>query len=255
MSSALCRSGRPRTPSVTAVKFSMPRKRPARMWIRLRLRSTAEVTPPGSWPARMSSTRPRMSSPLVPRATKAAAAIPSGREANPKRMCSVPMFRVPVCEALPQGQLEHLLGPWREGRRPRAGGGGPDQAHHLLATALEVDARRRQRPGRDPVALADQPQQEVLGADEGVPQQTGLLLGQDQDPAGPVGEALEHRTSVPRRPRCRCGEVRTRTWDRRSGSEPQRFCQLGARFSANARGPSLASSLLKTSPEISDSIP
>jgi Sap, sulfolipid-1-addressing protein len=35
----------------------------------------------------------------------------------------------------------------------------------------------------------------------------------------------------------------------------QRFCHLGARFSANARGPSLASSLLKTSPEISDSIP
>ena len=34
----------------------------------------------------------------------------------------------------------------------------------------------------------------------------------------------------------------------------QRFCQLGARFSAKARGPSLASSLLKTSPEISDSI-
>ena len=39
----------------------------------------------------------------------------------------------------------------------------------------------------------------------------------------------------------------------RSGSG-QRFCQLGARFSAKARGPSVASSLLKTSPEISDSI-
>lgn len=34
----------------------------------------------------------------------------------------------------------------------------------------------------------------------------------------------------------------------------QRFFQFGARFSAKARGPSLASSLLKTSPEISDSI-
>ncbi len=34
----------------------------------------------------------------------------------------------------------------------------------------------------------------------------------------------------------------------------QRFFQFGARFSAKARGPSVASSLLKTSPEISDSI-
>jgi hypothetical protein len=34
----------------------------------------------------------------------------------------------------------------------------------------------------------------------------------------------------------------------------QRFFQLGARFSAKASGPSVASSLEKTSPEISDSI-
>ena len=39
-----------------------------------------------------------------------------------------------------------------------------------------------------------------------------------------------------------------------SRTRVQRFCQFGFRFSANAFGPSLASSLLKTSPEISDSI-
>ena len=37
-------------------------------------------------------------------------------------------------------------------------------------------------------------------------------------------------------------------------AQAQRFFQFGARFSANAFGPSLASSLLKTSPESSDSI-
>ena len=49
------------------------------------------------------------------------------------------------------------------------------------------------------------------------------------------------------------GQQRVATWSRQSVA-PQRFCHLGARFSANALGPSLASSLLKTSPEISDSI-
>jgi hypothetical protein len=43
------------------------------------------------------------------------------------------------------------------------------------------------------------------------------------------------------------------TWSGQ-GPAPQRFCHFGARFSANAFGPSLASSLPKTSPEISDSI-
>ncbi|HEY6426225.1 MAG TPA: hypothetical protein VIX84_03250 [Acidimicrobiales bacterium] len=42
--------------------------------------------------------------------------------------------------------------------------------------------------------------------------------------------------------------------DDQTGADAQRFFQLGARFSANAFGPSFASSLLKTSFESSDSI-
>ena len=36
-------------------------------------------------------------------------------------------------------------------------------------------------------------EEEVLGPDEAVVEEAGLLLGIDQDPAGTVGEALEHR--------------------------------------------------------------
>jgi hypothetical protein len=42
------------------------------------------------------------------------------------------------------------------------------------------------------LALVDQPEQEVLGADVVVVEEPGLLLGQDHDPPGPVGAALKH---------------------------------------------------------------
>ncbi len=40
-------------------------------------------------------------------------------------------------------------------------------------------------------------EQVVLGADEVVIQEPGLLLSQNQDPAGPVGETLEHDSRIP----------------------------------------------------------
>ena len=49
---------------------------------------------------------------------------------------------------------------------------------------------------RDPAGLAEEPEQQVLGADVVVLQSPGFLLGKDDDVAGPVSESLEHGTTV-----------------------------------------------------------
>ena len=43
-----------------------------------------------------------------------------------------------------------------------------------------------------PVALGDEAEENVLGADEAVVEEPRLLLGEHQDPPGTVGEPLEH---------------------------------------------------------------
>jgi hypothetical protein len=43
-----------------------------------------------------------------------------------------------------------------------------------------------------PSPSMDQTEQDVFGADVVVTQQPRFLLGEDDDPAGPVGEAFEH---------------------------------------------------------------
>ena len=102
-------------------------------------------------------------------------------------MCSVPL------EGLAQAQLEDLLGTRGEGD---VTGGGllalPDDLLHLLADALEGDAEALEGLARDALALVDQPEQDVLGPDVVVVEAAGLLLGEDDDPAGPVGEPFEH---------------------------------------------------------------
>ena len=95
-------------------------------------------------------------------------------------------------QRLAERQLEHLLGPGREGRR--AGGrraGRADRLLHLLADGLEGDPERLERLGGDALALVDQAEQDVLGADEVVVEQARFLLGQHQDSSGSVGEAFE----------------------------------------------------------------
>jgi hypothetical protein len=95
-------------------------------------------------------------------------------------------------ERLAKGQLEDLLGARRERRRARRRGPGrPDRLLHLLAHRLERDPERLERLGGDALALVDQPEQDVLGADEVVVEQAGLLLGEDEDSACPVSEPLE----------------------------------------------------------------
>lgn len=44
--------------------------------------------------------------------------------------------------------------------------------------------------------LANEPEQQVLSANVIVVQGLGLILGQDDDPAGPIGEPFEHELSL-----------------------------------------------------------
>ena len=99
-------------------------------------------------------------------------------------------------QRLPQRELEDLLGPGREGdvaRRRRAALA--DDLLDLAAHGLEGDAEGLEGLGRDALALVDEAEQDVLGADVVVVEQAGFFLRQHDDPAGPVGESFEHRTA------------------------------------------------------------
>ena len=97
-------------------------------------------------------------------------------------------------EGLAQGELEDLLGARREG--DVAGGGGlalADDLDDLGAHGVQGDVHRLESLGGDPLALVDEAEEEVLRADVVVVERAGLVLGQDDDAAGAVCEAFEHR--------------------------------------------------------------
>ena len=97
-------------------------------------------------------------------------------------------------ERLAQRQLEHLLGARRE--RDLAGGdllAGADDAHHLRADALDRDVERLEDAGGQALLLAQQAEQDVLGADVVVLERARLFLGQDDDLTGSLCESLEQR--------------------------------------------------------------
>jgi hypothetical protein len=75
-----------------------------------------------------------------------------------------------------------------------------DDLLDLAPDSLQRHAQRLQGRGRHPLALVDQPEQQVLGADVVVIEEPGLLLGEHQHPPSPVGEPLKHLpfTSSPR---------------------------------------------------------
>ena len=119
-------------------------------------------------------------------------------------------------QRLAQRQLQHLLGPRRERDVPaRRLLALADDLLDLLADALQGDAEALQRLGGDALALVDQAEQDVLGADVVVVEHPGLFLGQDDHPPRSVGEPLEHAlvlltyASVPREllPEIRGGEA------------------------------------------------
>ena len=97
-------------------------------------------------------------------------------------------------ERLAQRQLEHLLGARRE--RDLAGGdllAGADDPHDLGADALGRDVERLEDAGSQALLLAQQPEQDVLGADVVVFQRASLFLGQDHYLTGSLSESLEQR--------------------------------------------------------------
>ena len=92
-----------------------------------------------------------------------------------------------------QREFEHLLGPGSERDMPRRRLRSlADDLDDLGTNGFEVDSEALESSGRDAFTLVDQPEQDVLGADVIVIEQTGLFLRKDDDPAGPVGEPLEH---------------------------------------------------------------
>ena len=96
-------------------------------------------------------------------------------------------------ERLAQRQLEHLLGARRE--RDLAGGdllAGADDAHDLGADALDGDVEGLEHARGEALLLAEQAEQDVLGADVVVLEGPRLLLGEDDDLAGSLCESLEH---------------------------------------------------------------
>ena len=91
-------------------------------------------------------------------------------------------------EGLAQREFQHLLGPRRErhvplGRRGTAA----DALADRIPRPVERDAER---------PLADEPEQQMLGADDVVIEHPGLFLSQDDDPLGTLGEPFEHDTHV-----------------------------------------------------------
>ena len=66
-----------------------------------------------------------------------------------------------------------------------------------LPHGLEADAQGLERLGRDPLALVDQAQEDVLGADVVVVEEPSFLLGEHDHTASPVGEPFEQGTCLP----------------------------------------------------------
>jgi predicted metal-dependent phosphoesterase TrpH len=96
-------------------------------------------------------------------------------------------------QCLAQRELQRLLGPRRDrdvpGRRLLAPA---DDLLDLLPHGVQADAQRLQRLGRHPLALVDEAEQDVLGADVIVIEHPGFLLSQGDDPPRPAAKALEH---------------------------------------------------------------
>ena len=107
------------------------------------------------------------------------------------------MFRADVVVAEParliQRQLQHLLGSWGERdflvRRPLTAA---DRALDLGAHALGTDVEGFQDLAGDTLALADDPEQDVLRPNRAVVQPLGFLLGEDDHSAGTLRESFKH---------------------------------------------------------------
>src|SRR5439155_3226808 len=111
-----------------------------------------------------------------------------------------------------------------------------DDPRHLRAHLLDGHVERVEHPAGDPLLLAQQAEQDVLGADVVVLQRARLVVGEDDHLAGALGEALEHRY---RYSRARASTSRSVAWVRISSS----FSGASQRTSSTSSARSSASAL------------
>ena len=96
-------------------------------------------------------------------------------------------------QRLAQRELEGLLRPGGERDVPAEGrGAGADDGRDLAPGGLKRHPHALKRAAGEPVGLAEQPEQDMLGADVVVLHPAGLFLGQDDGVPGAVGESLKH---------------------------------------------------------------
>src|SRR5207247_9556884 len=102
-------------------------------------------------------------------------------------------------ERFTQGELENLLRAWRERNlAARDLIALTDDARHLRPHFLHRDVKGLEHPRRKTLFLAEQSEQDVLGADVVVLERPRLVLREDDDLASPFSETLEHLLSVRR---------------------------------------------------------
>ena len=106
-----------------------------------------------------------------------------------------------------QRQFEHLLRAGREGDVARGRRAAlADDLLDLAAHGLERNAEGFECLGGDSFTLVDEAEQDVLGADVAVVQETRFLLRQHHHSPSPIGEAFKHVGSVPAVNRCNVAE-------------------------------------------------
>ena len=90
------------------------------------------------------------------------------------------------------GELNDLLGPWREADLANDGALAPaDDELHRLADLGQLDVEVLKDLRRNTLALADKAEQQVLCADVVVVESLRLVLGERQHLAGAIREAIE----------------------------------------------------------------
>jgi hypothetical protein len=112
-------------------------------------------------------------------------------------------------------QLQHLLGSRRKRQapRPRSLLARADDSIDLLTCRFQADAERPKGLDRYPVAVLEEAEQEVLGADSIVAAHPGLFFSEHHhNPPRPVSKPLEH---TPRRPFCLPTNIGLTCWGMR----------------------------------------
>src|SRR5207248_1152401 len=98
-----------------------------------------------------------------------------------------------------RGALPRALAPATGGNLLLAPGVSGQQLDHGLTNAVEVCSELLQHLSGDAFTLADQPEEDVLGADVVVVEHPRFFLRENHDAPGAIRESLEHLTRPPGR--------------------------------------------------------